>query len=122
MENRSQLRVPEFPEWETYLNWDITQAAVYSHDCVGCAADTPVVANLTAVGQTLTNASERIALSRPGTRYADRLNLGVSKYTGVAGQATSAYSIAPFVLNGPGGRPTSVLQARLLRLAVQFHF
>jgi hypothetical protein len=149
------------PEWEKYLNWDITQAAIYSHDCVGCAADTAVVSNLTALGQTLTNASERIALSTPGTRYADRLNqwdlglkktfkfrdkyrlqaqadvfnvanshtvlvetqnLGVSKYTGVAGQATSAYSIAPFVLNGPGGRPTSVLQARLLRLAVQFHF
>ena len=48
--------------------------------------------------------------------------MGVSKYTGVAGQATSAYSIAPYTLGGPGGRPTSVLQARLLRLAVQFHF
>jgi hypothetical protein len=149
------------PEWEKYLNWDITQAAAYSHDCVGCAADTPVVANLTAIGQTLTNASERIALSAPGSRYADRLNqwdlglkktfrfkekyrlqaqmdvfnvanshtvlvetqnLGVSKFTGAATQATSAYSIAPFVLGGPGGRPTAVLQARLLRLAMQFHF
>jgi hypothetical protein len=31
-------------------------------------------------------------------------------------------TIKPFVLGGPGGRPTQILQARLLRLALQIHF
>ena len=47
-------------------------------------------------------------------------NLGVGAASATA--PTASYSIAPFVLGGPGGRPTSILQARLLRLAFQFHF
>jgi hypothetical protein len=103
------------------------------------------------INANLTNPTERIALSVPGSRYADRLNqldLGIKrtfvikeKYRVqaqldvfnvnnahtvlVEGQnlgVTAGSSIAPFVLGGPGGKPTSILQARLLRLAMQFHF
>ena len=46
--------------------------------------------------------------------------LGVTAKSATAAAAT--YSIAPFVVGGQGGRPTSILQGRLMRLAVQFHF
>ena len=152
------------PEFIKYLNWDITTASRYSADCVGCNAGGLVIANVAKdptlnPNGTLINASERIALGDPGTRYADRLNqldlgikrtfkfreklriqaqldvfnvmnsstvlvetqtLGTTAKSATAAPAT--YSIAPFVLGGPGGRPTSILQARLMRLAVQFHF
>jgi hypothetical protein len=132
------------PEILKYVNWDITKAAVYPVDCVGC---TPGAL----VNSSLTNTTERIALSVPGTRFSDRLNqldLGIkrnfvfkdryrlqaqldvfnvtnSHTVLVETQAlgtTPGSSIAPFVLGGPGGKPTSILQARLLRLSVQFHF
>ena len=47
-------------------------------------------------------------------------NLGVGAQTATA--VPGSYSIAPFTLGGPGGRPVSVLQARLLRIGFQFHF
>ncbi len=132
------------PEFDKYVNWDITKASVYPADCKGCTPGSVINANLT-------NPTERIALSVPGSRYADRLNqldLGIKrtfvikeKYRVqaqldvfnvnnahtvlVEGQnlgVTAGSSIAPFVLGGPGGKPTSILQARLLRLAMQFHF
>ena len=145
--------VQSSPEDFKYLNWDITSAARYSADCVGCAAGTVIAP------AAITTGSERIALAEPGTRYADRLNqvdlglkktfkfrekirlqaqldvfnvlnsstvlvetvaLGTTAKTATA--APASYSIAPFVTGGPGGRPTSILQARLMRLAVQLHF
>ena len=136
------------PEFEKYVNWDITKATIYPANCNGCPGGTVVNPNLT-------NPTERIALSKPGSRYADRLNqldLGVKrtfsfkeKYRlqaqvdvfnvtnshtvlvetqnlGVGALSATNPGITPFVLGGPGGKPTSILQARLLRLAMQFHF
>jgi hypothetical protein len=132
------------PEILKYVNWDITKGTVYPVDCKGCTPGALVNPNLT-------NTTERITLAVPGSRFSDRLNqldLGIKrtfvfreKYRVqaqvdvfnvnnahtvlVEGQnlgTTPGSSIAPFVLGGPGGKPTSILQARLLRLAMQFHF
>jgi hypothetical protein len=52
--------------------------------------------------------------------------LGTARQTATNLNNPSAWSIAPFVGGGnsgpAGGRPTSILQGRLLRLAMQFHF
>jgi hypothetical protein len=51
--------------------------------------------------------------------------LGTAVKTAANAGNPSAWSIAPFVSgNGTeiGGRPTSILQGRLMRLAMQFHF
>jgi hypothetical protein len=51
--------------------------------------------------------------------------LGTAKQSAANLNNQSAWSIAPFVSgNGTeiGGRPTAILQGRLLRLAMQFHF
>jgi hypothetical protein len=135
------------PEFLKYVNWDITAAAIYPGNCVGCAANQRVNAALTQ--------PERLPLIAPGTRYNDRLNqldlslkrtfkfgesvrllpqIDVFNVTnsstvlvdtnGLGAGPLSATNpgVTPFVNGGLGGRPTSVLQARLLRVAVQFHF
>ncbi len=54
------------------------------------------------------------------TVLVETLNLGVSAQTATA--VPGSYSIAPFAQGGPGGRPISIMQARLLRIGFQFHF
>ena len=54
------------------------------------------------------------------TNLVETQNLGVGAQTATA--VPGSYSIAPFTLGGPGGRPVSVLQARLMRIGFQFHF
>src|SRR6185503_1032806 len=89
----------------------------------------------------------RIPLMKPGSKFQDRLNqvdLGLKKNFNIGekvrlqaqadlfnvlnastvlvqGQtlSTLAFPLSP---NGPGGQPTQILQARLLRLAFQIHF
>jgi len=135
------------PEFLRYVNWDITKATRYPADCSACPNDAANPALKALVASGLTNTTERVALSIPGSRYNDRLNqldIGIrrnfvfrEKYR-LQAQAevfnvtnsnavlvqnqTLGNSIAPFVPGGPGGKPTQILQARLLRLAVQFHF
>jgi carboxypeptidase family protein len=130
------------PEFEKYVNWDVTANTTYPADCAGC----PAGQKLFATGF-LTNPTERIQLSVPGSRYNDRLNeldLGIKrtfafreKYhlqaqldvfnvtnsnTVLIETQSLGNSIKPFVLGGFGGNPQGVLQPRLLRLALQFHF
>jgi hypothetical protein len=128
------------PEFQRYVNWTINRNTVYPADCVGCPAGTRVAPNLV-------NPSEVIALSKPGTRYNDRLNqvdLGIKRtfyirekiriqpqldvfnvnnaHTVLVQTQALGNTVKPFVLGGPGGTPTQILQARLLRLALQVHF
>jgi hypothetical protein len=128
------------PEFVKYVNWDINSRSTYPADCVGC---TPGAL----VNKDLTNPTERIALSVPGSRYHDRLNqvdVGIKRnfvirerlrlqaqldvfnvnnaHTVLLEAENLGNTIKPFVLGGPGGRPTQILQARLLRLGVQIHF
>ncbi len=128
------------PEYEKYVNWDINARTTYPADCNGCPGGT-------VVAPSLTNPTERIALSVPGSRYNDRLNqldVGIKRnfvfrerlrlqaqldvfnvnnaHTVLVEAQALGSSIKPFVLGGPGGRPTQILQARLLRLGVQIHF
>jgi len=98
-------------------------------------------------GVTLIQTTLRIPLLAPGSKYQDRLNqvdIGLKKTFKiretnriqlqadvfnvlnastvlVQGQTMSTLSV-PLSLNGPGGQPTQILQARLLRLALQVHF
>ncbi len=128
------------PEFKKYVNWDINARSTYPVDCKGCPAGTVVAPNLT-------NPTERIALAVPGSRYNDRLNqvdVGIKRtfvirerlrlqpqldvfnvnnaHTVLVEAQNLGNTIQPFVLGGPGGRPTQILQARLLRLALQIHF
>jgi hypothetical protein len=128
------------PEFEKYVNWDINARTTYPADCKGCTPGAVVAPNLT-------NPTERIALSVPGSRYNDRLNqvdVGIKRnfaireklriqaqldvfnvnnaHTVLIEAQSLGSTIAPFVLGGPGGRPTQILQARLLRLGLQVHF
>ena len=136
------------PEFLRYVNWDITKATRYPADCSACPSDaTNSALKALVVGSSLTNTTERVALSVPGSRYNDRLNqldLGIrrnfvfkEKYrlqaqfevfnvtnanTVLVQNQSLLSTIKPFVLGGPGGLPTQILQARLVRLAMQFHF
>jgi len=138
------------PEFQKYVNWTLNANSVYPVDCVGCPAGARIFPAAGQPGA-LTNASLFIPVVAPGTRFYDRLNqldLGIkrtfkfrekfraqaqldvfnvtnSHTVLVENQTlgtTANTSIKAFKGGGPGGQPTQILQARLLRLAVQFHF
>jgi hypothetical protein len=101
-----------------------------------------IPANVTLIQTTL-----RVPLLAPGSKYQDRLNqvdIGLKKTFKVGetnriqaqadvfnvlnastvlvqGQTMSTVGF-PLSLQGPGGQPTQILQARLVRLALQLHF
>ncbi len=133
------------PEPLKYVNWTLSRTQKYPTDCnvAGCTPGGPVFPTATF----LTNSSLTIPLVAPGTRFMDRLNqfdIGLrrtfvfrEKFR-IQAQAdmfnvnnshavlleTQALgtSVKPFVSGGLGGTPQSLLQPRLLRLALQFHF
>jgi hypothetical protein len=136
------------PNTERYTNWDITRTSRYPTDCTSCPNDsTGAKALVIPTGVTLIQSSLRIPLIAPGSRYQDRLNqldLGLKRTFKfnenlrlqlqvdlfnvlnastvlVQGQALSNISV-PLGPTGVGGQPTQILQARLLRLGLQFHF
>ena len=137
------------PEAERYTNWDITRTVRYPTDCASCPHETTGTnAGLGAlVAPNLVQTTLRIQLVPPGSRYQDRLNqldLGVKRTfkirekmklqaqldvfnalnasTVLVQSQALTTTIAPFLPEAGGGQPTQILQARLLRLAVQFHF
>ena len=137
------------PNVERYTNWDVTRALRYPTDCSHCPNDSTgakalVLSGVTTLAQ---QPSIRIPFIAPGSRYQDRLSqldLGIkrnfkfresmrmqlqldvfnvtnSNTVLVQGQnmTTLSANLGP---NGVGGTPTQILQARLMRLAMQFHF
>jgi hypothetical protein len=122
------------------VNWSIGPSTKYPANC-----DCPNPGGLVDPG--LAQGAETIQLVAPGSRFTPRLNqfdLGFrkvfhirEKYT-LMGEAqifnlfnvstvlTESYtlgsSIAPFVGGGPGGTPSVIENARMLRLNLQFKF
>ena len=133
------------PEPLKYVNWTLSRTSKYPTDCTvtGCTPGGAVFASPTF----LTNSQLTIPLVAPGSRFMDRLNqfdIGLrrtfvikDKFR-IQAQAdmfnvnnshavlleTQALgtSVKPYVEGGLGGTPQSLLQPRLLRLALQFHF
>jgi Carboxypeptidase regulatory-like domain/TonB-dependent Receptor Plug Domain len=133
------------PEPLKYVTWNLTRTSRYPADCSvpGCTPGGLVFPSATF----LTNPSLSVPLVAPGTRFMDRLHqvdLGIRRTFvirerfRVQAQAdmfnvnnsnavlletqTLGNSVAPFVPGGLGGTPQSLLQPRLLRLALQVHF
>jgi len=129
------------PEPLKFATWTISKATRYPTDC-SCGA----LAG-TLVAPALTNTSLSIPLVAPGTRFRDRLNqldVGLRRtfvirermrlqfqadvfnvnnsHAVLAETQTLGTTIKPLVDGGPGGTPQSLLQPRLMRLALQFHF
>jgi hypothetical protein len=138
------------PEFQKYVNWTLTANSVYPIDCVNCPAGQRIFPAAGQPGA-LTNSSLFVPLIAPGTRFYDRLNqldLGVKRTFVIKEKlrvqaqldvfnvtnsntvlvevqtlgTTAGTSIKALANGGPGGLPTQILQARLLRLGVQFHF
>ena len=123
--------VQSFTGARTRVDWTLTRATLYPANCAApCPAGTPVV-------PTLTNPSLVVPLVAPGSRlypYHNQWDFGVRKIFKVRKVQYSAQADI-FNLNnssrvsaetqafGPSlGRPTAILQPRLLRLAVQMRF
>ncbi len=129
------------PQLSKTVTWTITRTTRYPNDC-NCGALAGTV-----VAPTLTNTSLSIPLVAPGSRYLDRLNqvdLGVRRNfkfgehktvqaqidvfnltnssTVLSETQTLGSTVKPFVDGGPGGTPQSLIQPRLLRLALQYRF
>ncbi len=132
------------PNVERYTNWDINKTTKYPTDCAACPSGLVVDP---AKGPSLVQTTLRIPLLVPGSRFQDRLNqldLGLKRNfkfgenikmqlqadlfnvlnasTVLVQNQTLSATAAPFGPSGPGGAPTQILQARLLRLALQFRF
>jgi len=123
--------VQSFTGARTRVEWTLSRTTLYPENCAApCPANTPVV-------PTLTVPSLVVALTAPGERLYPRhnqLDFGVRKIFHVRKVQYSAQADI-FNLNnssrvsaetqalGPSlGRPTAILQPRLLRLAVQMRF
>ena len=129
------------PQLSKTVTWTITRTTRYPTDCnCGTLAGT-------VVAPSLTNTSLSIPLVSPGSRYLDRLNqldfglrrnfkMGehntlqvqmdifnlTNSNTVLTETQTLGSTIKPFVDGGPGGTPQSLMQPRLLRLALQYKF
>ncbi len=135
------------PEFLKYVNWDVTSATIYPGNCVGCTPNARVNSALTQterlpLAQPGSRYADRLNQLDVGIRrtfvFKDRYRLQAqidvfnatnsntvlveTQTLGTAALSASNPGITPFIQGGPGGRPTSILQARLLRLALQFHF
>jgi hypothetical protein len=132
---------------ELRVDWTITANTRYAADCIGpCQPNALVIPNLT-VGQLLVPRGATLdawnptaigpRLIAPGTKYLARhnqLDLGVRKLFKIgryqwSGQAdvfnvtNSSRINAETQVYGPNlGRPTAILQPRMLRLAAQLRF
>jgi hypothetical protein len=111
--------------------WSIGRTTRYAADCVGpCRPGELVIPNLTP-------ATYQLDLTPPGSAYYERqnqLDLGIRKlfrisryqFSGqvdVFNATNSSYVKTQILTVGPSlGQPTSILQPRLLRLAMQMRF
>ena len=129
------------PQLQKNVTWTINRTTRYPTDCnCGALAGTVVASGLT-------NTSLSIPLVAPGSRYLDRLtqvdfglrrNFKLGEHNVLQAQMdifnltnsntvltetqTLGATIKPFVDGGPGGTPQSLMQPRLLRLAIQYKF
>ena len=136
------------PEFAKYVNWTINKATKYPVDCVGCAAGTTVFPGLTnpslllplvAPGSRYNDRLNQVDVGIKRTfkfRESMRLQLQLDVFNVNNAHTVlvetqnlgSRLSPAPgtvgpdYRVGGAGGTPTQILQARLLRLALQFHF
>ncbi|MEO8100770.1 MAG: carboxypeptidase regulatory-like domain-containing protein [Acidobacteriota bacterium] len=119
--------------------WTVNASTRYPMDCncptpggvVNPGAHGPETIMLVAPGSRLTPQLNQFDIAiRRSFEFGDRYRIqteaqifNVNNANTVTAQSqTLGTSIAPYAKDGPGGVPTAILNPRMLRLAVQFHF
>ncbi len=128
---QANIAFQSYPGAELPTRWNISRTTRYAADCKGACTPGALVI------PSLTPASYVVELSAPGSQYYSRLNqfdFGVRKLFKVknvqySGQfdlfnlTNSSYIKSQNTTIGPSlGQPLSILQPRLLRLAIQARF